>query len=201
LTQRLVLLRHGRTAWNLAGRYQGQADPPLDHVGVAQARRAAARLAPLHPWRILASDLARARMTADIVVTACAAMGGIGHVDVDPALREVALGGWEGLDDAEARRQFPDEHADWGAGTSPALRRGGGETEAEAGVRVAAAVVAALSGAPGGATLIVVAHGLALRGAMRALGTAGDAPHLGNGQWLVLPAPPSRARRATLVAL
>jgi broad specificity phosphatase PhoE len=197
LTRRLVLLRHGRTAWNVAGRFQGQADPPLDHVGVAQARAAAARLARLDPWRILTSDLARARTTAEIVAAACAATGRFPDLVPDPALREVALGGWEGLDDAEARRRFPDEHAAWRAGPSPALRRGGGETEAEAGIRVVAVVGAALSDAPEGATLVVVSHGLALRGALRVLG--GAAPHLANGAWVVLPATRSPDRRATLV--
>ncbi|HTJ75164.1 MAG TPA: histidine phosphatase family protein [Acidimicrobiales bacterium] len=201
MTPRLVLLRHGRTAWNATGRFQGQADPPLDDVGVAQARAAGARLAPLRPWSILSSDLARAQVTAEIIAAACHAAGDAGpNLLVDPALREVALGDWEGLDDDEARRRFPDEHARWRAEPWPTRRRGGGETEAEAGARVAAAVLTGLSGVPHGATLIVVSHGLALRAAMAALGGTGIAPHLGNGQWLTIPAPSSPARRATLVS-
>ncbi|MGI8522568.1 MAG: histidine phosphatase family protein [Nocardioides sp.] len=44
----LVLVRHGRTAWNLAWRAQGQSDIPLDDVGRAQARATASALGPRH---------------------------------------------------------------------------------------------------------------------------------------------------------
>ena len=40
LTRRVVVLRHGRTTWNAERRFQGQEDPPLDSVGIAQAKRA-----------------------------------------------------------------------------------------------------------------------------------------------------------------
>ena len=35
---RLIVWRHGRTEWNLQDKIQGQADIPLDEVGIAQAR-------------------------------------------------------------------------------------------------------------------------------------------------------------------
>ncbi|RYY43820.1 MAG: histidine phosphatase family protein, partial [Actinomycetales bacterium] len=65
MTRRVVLWRHGRTEWNVAGRVQGQTDTSLDDVGREQARAAAARLASLRPVRILSSDLERARDTAE----------------------------------------------------------------------------------------------------------------------------------------
>jgi len=58
--RRLVLLRHGRTAWNAERRYQGQEDPPLDEVGQAQAWGAAALVAAMHPDLVVSSDLRRA---------------------------------------------------------------------------------------------------------------------------------------------
>jgi len=61
---RLIVWRHGRTEWNLAGRVQGQTDIPLDDVGVAQAVQVAPRLAALHPDVLVASDLRRASDTA-----------------------------------------------------------------------------------------------------------------------------------------
>jgi len=65
MTRRIIVWRHGRTEWNLAGRVQGQTDVPLDEVGREQAREAAARLASLQPTRIITSDLSRALETAD----------------------------------------------------------------------------------------------------------------------------------------
>jgi probable phosphoglycerate mutase len=60
---RLLLIRHGRSTWNAAGRIQGQADPPLDDVGQEQARRLAERLLEDHPAILYASPLQRARET------------------------------------------------------------------------------------------------------------------------------------------
>ncbi|MFN7345615.1 MAG: histidine phosphatase family protein, partial [Betaproteobacteria bacterium] len=65
---RLLLIRHGETAWNAGGRIQGQLDIPLSATGVWQAGRLADRLAAAGAERIdvvVASDLARARLTAE----------------------------------------------------------------------------------------------------------------------------------------
>ena len=101
-TTTLFLLRHGRTDWNRIGRWHGQADVPLDELGVQQAR-AFAQLAPgLLPDVIVTSPLARARQTA-------AAVAGVleVRVDVEPGLMEVDVGDWEGLVDAEVIRLDP----------------------------------------------------------------------------------------------
>lgn len=62
----IVLVRHGRTALNAAGRLQGRVDEPLDEVGREQARRLAARLAPMlgDEDLVISSPLVRARDTA-----------------------------------------------------------------------------------------------------------------------------------------
>ena len=66
---RLLLLRHGQSEWNAAGRWQGQADIPLSARGEQQAEEAARRLADLggNPFRaVVASDLRRTVRTAEI---------------------------------------------------------------------------------------------------------------------------------------
>ena len=182
---RLVLARHGRTAWNAAGRFQGHSDPPLDSAGRLQALELAAQLAPLGPDLVVSSDLRRARSTAQRVVAASGA-----DFEIYPDLREVYLGGWEGLNREEAQAEFPEEFLAWSSG-SP-VRRGGGETTDEAGRRAASAIGEAMRGQPG--LVVVVSHGLALQSAMRFLALegwirdAGDALHLPNGAFVAFSA-------------
>ena len=86
------IVRHGQTDWNVEGRYQGQADRPLNAVGLAQAQQAAEQLRGRDFAAIYSSDLQRARVTAEIIA------GQLGlPVQVDRRLREVNQGEWEGL--------------------------------------------------------------------------------------------------------
>jgi broad specificity phosphatase PhoE len=62
---RLILIRHGQTEWNAAGRYQGQIDLPLNALGRQQAEQIVQQLDGTQLAAIYASDLARARETAD----------------------------------------------------------------------------------------------------------------------------------------
>lgn len=84
MSAELLLLRHGRTAWNAARRFQGQLDPPLDEVGIAQSEAVAPVLAALGPVALLTSDLQRAVATA----APLAAATGL-TARVDPRLREI----------------------------------------------------------------------------------------------------------------
>ena len=103
---RLVLLRHGETTWNRAGRVQGQLDPPLSELGRCQARRAADALAGSQVTAIHTSDLRRARETA------AAVEAGTG-VPARPAelLREHHMGTWQGLTPDAIRAAHPDAWA------------------------------------------------------------------------------------------
>jgi len=179
-SRRLVVVRHGRTAWNAAGRFQGHADPPLDRIGWRQAWRAAAEVGVFHPVTVVASDLRRASQTAR-----CIAAWSDVDVWLDPALREQEVGGWEGLTAPEAAEAFPDEYARWTAGLGS--RRGGGETRDDAGARVAEALGRAVRACPPGRSIVVVSHGLALEAALGRVAGPGAAEHLGNGRWKVLP--------------
>lgn len=145
--RRLVLLRHGRTAWNAQRRFQGQADPPLDDVGRMQAHEVATLIAALHPDLLVSSDAARAMQTAQIV----GEVAGIAPIP-EPRLRERGLGHWEGLTREEVAEAYPDEYADWLAGRD--VSRRGGETREE----VAERALAALGELPEVATTVLVTH-------------------------------------------
>jgi broad specificity phosphatase PhoE len=88
----LLLVRHGETDWNAEGRLQGHTDRPLNEHGRRQAKELAARLAEEHVDAIYASDLSRAKETAEIV----GARLGL-PVVIDADLREKNWGSWEGL--------------------------------------------------------------------------------------------------------
>lgn len=131
--ERVVVWRHGRTSWNATGRFQGQADPPLDEVGQAQARQAAPYLAAAAPELILTSDLDRAASTARAFTDLMPV-----PLVVDRRLREVDLGSWQGLTRDEVQRTYPEQFEQWLQGNPPAGR--GGETRQELDVRVLAAL-------------------------------------------------------------
>jgi broad specificity phosphatase PhoE len=104
---KLYVVRHGRSAGNLPGRMTGWSEHPLTRLGTAQARRVAARLAPLGPMPVYTSDLPRALDTARLIAarwappqavtaeTASPAQAAVGVV-ADRRLREIDLGDYEG---------------------------------------------------------------------------------------------------------
>jgi broad specificity phosphatase PhoE len=111
VSRRLILVRHGITDWNREGRFQGHADPPLSDDGRAEARLLGERLASddrYRPRRIVASSLARAFQTAEVIGAAIGDGAELPPVHPEPRLIEVGQGEWEGrthtelaLDDAE----------------------------------------------------------------------------------------------------
>ena len=147
-----MVWRHGQTAWNFDGRFQGQSDIDLDATGIEQAAAAAQTLAALNPAAIVSSDLRRARDTAD----ALAKLTGL-PVALDERLRETYLGSWQGKTRAEVEVEFPGEAAAWLAGGLE--RRGGGEHMTEVAERAVAGVLDAVSELPPRSTLVAVTHG------------------------------------------
>ncbi len=154
--RRIIFWRHGRTEWNLARRFQGQTDIPLDEVGIEQARVAARLLTGLTPTAIVTSDLTRAVQTAE----ALAEVTGLVPA-VDPRLRETDAGIWEGLVWTDLDSAYGEDLRRWA--WDPHLRAGGGETRVEVAARVTEAVMAALDELPDESTLVVVTHGGAAR--------------------------------------
>jgi broad specificity phosphatase PhoE len=167
----LLLARHGETDWNRQLRFQGHADPPLNDRGRVQARALARALAdePLHA--IYASDLRRARETAEIVAAETDL-----PVVAEPELREVDVGSWSGLTREEIEIRFPAGFARWRSGEVGH----DGETRDELTTRVRSAVERIVRRHPHGRVL-VVSHGGPLRVILRMVGsTHADGPVLGN---------------------
>lgn len=106
----LLLIRHGETDWNVDKRLQGHIDIGLN----AEGRRQAAALGQVLEHEpldaIYASDLQRARDTAQAV----AGLQGR-TVQIDPALRERCYGGFEGLQHYEIEQRYPQDFAAWKA--------------------------------------------------------------------------------------
>jgi len=105
---RLVYLaRHGETAWNLEGRWQGQTDIGLNQRGREQAAALAERLRGHGVRWVRASDLARARETAEIVARVLGTGDVALRLPIDPALRERGYGVFEGLTRDQCAAQHP----------------------------------------------------------------------------------------------
>jgi probable phosphoglycerate mutase len=97
---RILLVRHGQSVWNADGRWQGQEDPPLSELGEEQAVAAARAVGVVDA--IYASDLARARHTAELIAQHLGE-----DVVVDPRLRERHAGDWQGRTHAEIEERWP----------------------------------------------------------------------------------------------
>lgn len=155
--RRLIVWRHGRTEWNATGRYQGQADIPLDDLGRQQAAAAAKMIKQLQPTAILASDLCRADATA----AALAAETGLAVVH-DQRLREIHVGSWEGLTVEQAREIDP-ESVEAVAKGIDVRRSPTGELTSEVAARVAEAFGEIVERAENEAVVVATMHGLAGR--------------------------------------
>jgi len=105
ISTRLIIVRHGETIWNDAGKLQGQADSPLNSRGLAQGQALAARLSRCSFGALYSSDLGRARHTAELIAAAT------GHpISTDARLRERHLGIFQGLTWGEVEQAYPGEY-------------------------------------------------------------------------------------------
>jgi broad specificity phosphatase PhoE len=155
----LVLLRHGDTAWALAGRHTGRTDVPLLPAGEEQARAAGRRLAGLTPAAVYCSPLTRARRTAELA--------GFGDGVVDDDLAEWDYGPVEGRTSAEVAEETgrPYEIFRDGVDVLPPTTGGSpGETLADVRARAESFLDRARPALDAGdGPVLVVAHGHLLR--------------------------------------
>lgn len=162
----IALVRHGRTAWNLARRMQGRSDISLDAHGRAQAECAADLLARATWSRIVSSPLSRATETASLI--------GKKLLDaefmIDERLIERDYGAAEGQPVGEARERWPDTDYPEAEPLPEVTER----------ARRVLAHVEQLEG-----NSVVVAHGTLLRIGIEAL-TTSACPRILNGQVVLL---------------
>lgn len=149
----VILVRHGETDWNVTNRAQGQAEVALNAAGRHQAEEVAERLAGVDLAAVYSSDLSRAADTA----AAIARRHGL-DVVLDPDLREIDQGDWEGVDTGTIKQRWPELWGDarhW-------LRRPGGESPGEVRARALQALRRIVAAHPSD-TVAVVSHGGTIR--------------------------------------
>lgn len=161
----VLVVRHGESTWNRAGRVQGWAPTELTDRGHEQAAALADAVAARAPDRLVTSDTPRAFQTA-------AAVGRATGLDpvTDERWRERDFGRVQGLTSAEARERFPSVLAS-GEGAAPE----GGESAADHRARVAAAWADLRADFAEEETAVVAAHGGTLYALARTVtGEPGD---------------------------
>lgn len=149
---RLLVIRHGETAWNTEARIQGHIDIPLNDKGRWQAERLAQALVDEELHAIYSSDLARARHTAEAVAQAAQL-----QLNLDNSLRERHFGRFEGMTQEEVASQWPEEARRWRQ-RDPGYGPEGGETLQAFYDRCLSALTRLAQQHPG-QSIAVVAHG------------------------------------------
>ena len=122
---RLILVRHGETAYNKDGMTLGRFDAPLNERGRAQAKAVATSF-PRVPDAIYSSPLKRALYTAELIGAETGAA-----VTVDDGLIEMDVGEMEHLSATKLRERYPEFLRIWGSAVAGDARMPGGETLAE----------------------------------------------------------------------
>ena len=106
--KRIFLIRHGEIPSNTINRYAGRSDEELTDDGIRQVREVSKKLEAYPIKRLFTSPLRRAVQTAEIV-------GELFNLTpiVEPDLKELRLGPWEGLCEKEIAKQYPEEWFVW----------------------------------------------------------------------------------------
>jgi probable phosphoglycerate mutase len=149
---RIIAVRHGETAWNVATRIQGQLDIPLNARGQWQAARVAAALATEPLDAVYASDLARAWDTGAAIARAADR-----PIHAHSGLRERGFGSLQGQTFAEIEAAFPEESRRW-RGRDPHWAPPGGESLIKLGERIGQ-TLDEIAARHLGEQIVLVAHG------------------------------------------
>jgi len=169
----VLLLRHTQSTWNASGRWQGWSDAPLSAEGELAARAAASDPALDGIGAAVASDLARARRTAELI----AEQRHWPPIGVYRGLRERGAGRWTGLTRAEIELAWPGALE-----TSPPVIPGG-ESPAALIARAIATLHRIAEDHPA-SEVLAVSHGALIRAVELYAGAeAVRVPNLG-GRWV-----------------
>ncbi|MFN7972351.1 MAG: histidine phosphatase family protein [Acidobacteriota bacterium] len=154
MIERFIFIRHGETDWNREGRIQGKTDVPLSEAGRQQVRTLTSALQHVPIDGIWSSPQSRASETAKILGTNLSL-----PVEIDPDLREIDCGDWEGkvIEDviASDRSRFDAWMSD------AAMQAPGGESRIDVTERAARSI--ARIEASKAARVMVVSHAATIR--------------------------------------
>lgn len=153
----ILLVRHGETAYNANGRYQGHMQISLNETGFAQATRVGERLRHHHFAAIYSSDLLRAVQTANAI-----AQHHHQTVIEVAGLREIDVGLWEHLTVAEIAAQFPTDFAAYRTQPGRTIYTGG-ESYAQMQTRAMQALATIAQRHDEHDTICIVCHGGTIR--------------------------------------
>jgi broad specificity phosphatase PhoE len=191
----VYLIRHGAVMGAETRRFIGHLDVALSPLGETQCQALARRLRGARLGAIYTSDLSRARRSGEII----GAAAGLTPRAL-PALREMAMGRWEGLTAAEIEACEPETYAEWRSGIG-GFRFPAGESVPDL-VERAWPALEQIVGAHAGAAVAVVAHGGTNRAILcRALGLPLDRLLALGQDYAGLSVLEWRARRWSLVRL
>jgi broad specificity phosphatase PhoE len=184
----VLAIRHGLTQWNADQRWQGWADIPLSAIGERQAKVGAVTLAGLMAQdsrrvQIVASDLIRARQTAEYFATQL----GVEHSEIATrvGLRERNVGAWSGKTGREIEQRWPGMLQAWRDGTITETPEGENEEGFQARIGEVLAEFAHAS-VVNEAVVILVSHGGVIRTFERMVGLEPEPVGNVSGRWFGL---------------
>ena len=154
---KLVLVRHGETDWNRAGKFQGQGDIGLNSLGIAQAKETARAVAAWKHSAVYSSPLHRTMQVAQEI----SRVGGMPVVGV-AGFKELKLGDLEGVTGEEMRAGWPEVLSAWR--DDPAgVSMPNGESLKDLQDRAWSSLLELEQAHPQDDTLIIVSHNFAIR--------------------------------------
>lgn len=186
IPQPLIFLRHGLTTWNEEQRYQGSTETELSSGGRDGMKRQAALLKDIlktgtlntEEITLVSSPMVRARQSAEIIANQLGF--GPSSISIEPRLRELSMGRWEGLTSQQVKDTHYHERKGRKSDRWHFAADGGGERMAQRAPVIRQAVAELKSHS------IVVTHSVVIRILLHEIGSwskhdaaSADIPHDG----------------------